>query len=139
MQEFEYLGVVDHFDFVEQDGKRHAAAGNLFEQIIGAFLLVPRHRVARLGQQPAKAVVQQVDEALQVVIDGFEVDPQGALAAGQIMLAKLLHERGLAEAGGGTDQDQTDGIGVGHLLQQARARQMAVGGFRAGELDRTAA
>ncbi|MNO65183.1 hypothetical protein D3C76_559280 [compost metagenome] len=135
LEKLEHFGILDDFDFVEQDGKGQGAADHELQQVLGTGRIVALRLPGGHGQQ-AEALVQQVDETLQVVVGGLQVDPQRSLAAGQAVLAILLHERGFTETCGCTNQDQAGRIGVGHLLKQARTRQVAVGRFGTGELDR---
>ncbi|MNJ42319.1 hypothetical protein D3C77_372830 [compost metagenome] len=57
-------------------------------------------------------------QAPGVVICAVEGEPEHALAIVQATLAQLAQQGGLAEAGGGADQDQADVAGWIDALQQ---------------------
>ncbi|MCY1427678.1 hypothetical protein D9M71_435350 [compost metagenome] len=87
-------------------------------------------------EQLAQAVAQRRDEALEIVVAGVQVDPDGGLALFQAVLAILLEQRGLAEAGGGADEDQPGRGGPVDLFDEPDPGQMAGAGGGRGVLDR---
>ncbi|MNZ76383.1 hypothetical protein D3C78_948860 [compost metagenome] len=129
LDEAEHLGVLQHLELVEDGDERSFAAGDQVQQVL-ALLAAARRRLGIRGQDGAQAVADQQGETLQVVVGGIQVDPQGRLAGGQAALPELLEQGGLAEAGGGADEDQLRRPGILHLLEQSRPRQMGAGGVR---------
>ncbi|MCY1397857.1 hypothetical protein D9M71_128770 [compost metagenome] len=116
LQKVQYLGVLDHFDFVEQHGEGQGAQGNLLKQVLGTRCCGKQTLLK--GQEARQTIGQQAQEALQVVVGSLQVDPQHLFAGPQAMFAVLLQQRGFAETRGGTHQYQPGGVGTLHLQQK---------------------
>ncbi|MNO97605.1 hypothetical protein D3C76_893210 [compost metagenome] len=130
LDEVEHILVVDHLELVEQQSERRLAGHDQVQQVVA----VPGGLVR--PEQLAQAVAQRRDEALEIVVAGVQVDPDGGLALFQAVLAILLEQRGLAEAGGGADEDQPGRGGPVDLFDEPDPGQMAGAGGGRGVLDR---
>ncbi|MCY1401633.1 hypothetical protein D9M71_167560 [compost metagenome] len=131
LDEAEHGGVLDHLELVEEDHERRLALAEQVQHVEGARLVGGAGYGGAFRQQVAQPVAEQGDEALQVVVDRVEVYPQGPPATGAAAVVVLLEQGGLAEAGGGADQDQPGVAGIFHLVEQMLALQvMAVAAGR---------
>jgi hypothetical protein len=70
---------------------------------VGAFVAL----MAGQARQPEQARVEMQKKTLQVIVGGIASQPHAGSPAGLASFQVLLHQRGLAEAGCGADQDQT--------------------------------
>ncbi|MCY1452135.1 hypothetical protein D9M71_690380 [compost metagenome] len=67
--------------------------------------------------------MQMGEQAGKFVVTSIQGEPQHTAAIVQPLLAVLLEQRGLAEAGGGAHQHQAGGVLRGQKLQQVLAGQ----------------
>ena len=116
-------GFLDHLEVVEKQGERGRVLGEC------------RHGVeVRVGRrvmdtQAPHGFAQAAQETRHVVVDTVQREPAGGHAIGFHPLATLGHRSGLAEACGGTHQDQLDTCRP-DLLADGRAQHLRDDGRR---------